>query len=77
MSKTIDPMVKSLIDGLTNIDKTESQHDSIDEVSIDTEPEDNLESNILKCLFESDAIGSTNIPIKEGKKFNPSTGRIE
>ena len=73
----IDPMVKSLVNGLVNIDKKESQNGSIDEVATSSKPEDNLESSILRGIFESDAIGSTNIPIKERKKFNPKTGRVE
>ena len=73
----IDPMVKSLVNGLVNNEKKESQHGSIDEVATSSKPEDNLKSSILRGIFESDAIGSTNIPIKERKKFNPKTGRVE
>lgn len=78
MSKVIDPMVESLVNSLVKSnDNKEDQNVSIDDVSTDRECKDSLESNILKCMFESDTIGSTNIPTKEGKKFNPTTGRIE
>ena len=73
----VDPLVESLINGLVNNEKKESQHDTIDEVITSSEPEDNLESSILRGIFESDDIESTHIPIKKGRQFNPKTGRIE